>query len=855
MKAKSWKETALRGYQLEGAEWLIDLPYLARGRLLADGLGTGKALALNTPIPTPQGWKTMADLKVGDEVFGANGKPCKVINTFDVPKPNGVFDVYLSDGEVIRACGDHLWLTFTNSTRKALRRSNQARDGVMYGEKECVTQPRVRDTRTIAGTTKGTNGREHALQMNGMLVLPALDLPLDPYLLGVWLGDGHSKEGAITIHANEGAIAQAFHAYEPRKSKVKGNAVTWRFNRDFTAHLRRLHVYRNKHVPDEYLWSSAVQRLALLQGLMDTDGTISPSGTCCFDNTNEHLVDSVLFLCASLGIKATKSVKYPKVTGRPEAVCKPYFKAHFTTTKPVFRHSSFKCDRLPLDVRETARWRYIDRVVRVDSTEPMKCITVDAPDALYLCGKSLVVTHNTRTALAAQRLRWENGLMENPCGLVFTTAISAHDWAREAARFWPELKVHLLGSETGYRRKGETKEAFEARRDKEWQALLRGDEGPALLVSSYEGAARIDEYITPNDILFDSVTIDEAHNLKKASTSRATMLRSFVARSRQTTLLTGTPVHNRPHELHNLLDLCQKNAFGSFWRFAERFFQIHVGEKGRGQTVGDVLDKQMLQEAITPFVRGRTAAEVMGQMPARQRVLKLVDAPGAERISPAKLHLFKESTGIAAACRGAVKYKLEAAVQLVIDIDKPVVLYTYRREDAELLAKLLRKAQVSVSVATGDTTSSARDKVIEGWKAGGSTALVCTMDAVRESATLVRADTMVFVDLTWLPGTILQCEGRIDPARQPENERRPVTYYYLVTKDGPDEVVAESLIHKIEQASGIGVQNREADAFGTFLTPLDKREKPSEISEADLLSDLTARLAARANRLADLGML
>lgn len=461
----------------------------------------------------------------------------------------------------------------------------------------------------------------------------------------------------------------------------------------------------------------------------------------------------------------------------------------------------------------------------------------------------------TRTALAAQRLRYENNLMDNPCGIVFTTSISTHDWRREAERFWPELKVHLMGTETGYRRKGESKEDFDVRRNKEWQALLSHPSGPALIVSSYESAERIDEYATSNDVLFDSITIDEAHNLKKASTTRSKVLRTFVARSRQTTLLTGTPVHNKPHELHNLLDLCHRNAFGSFWKFAERFFNVHVGDRGFGSVVGDILDKEALQDAIVPYVKGRTSAEVMGQMPARQRVLKLVDAPGAERISPAKLHLFKEGTGIEAACRAAVKYKMDAAVQLVLDIDKPVVLYTYRREDADKLCKLLVKAGVTAALATGDSTSSARDKTIEGWKAGNQLALVCTLDAVRESATLTRSDTMVFVDLTWLPGTILQCEGRIDPARQPEGERRPVTYYYLVTKDGPDEVVAETLVHKIEQASGIGVHNRESDALGSFLSPLDKREKPRDIPEAELMADLTARLTARANRLADLGML
>lgn len=765
-------------------------------------------------------------------------------------------------------------------------------------------------------------------------------------------------------------------------------------------------------------------------------------------------------------------------------------------------------------------------------------------------------TGKTATALAAQRLRYERGLMENPCGLTFTTANSAHDWRREAARVWPELKVHLMGSEAVYKRKKETAEEFAIRRNGEWQAMLQSDQ-PGLIVSSYESAERIDEFITPRDILLDSVTIDECfvgetlvwtedgpcfietikpgdfvyafngqklvlrevtaiqsrlahnlievvfpghkvkstanhpyltmkgwrraedlkagdevvrvvspeasvhlnqsllwesvfrtmalqspgveaavhgrvagedssssvgpsdqgaegpgeevlhthdpeepdahvghtqgrlgdtqgdgsptsaggkredspsasretrgssgvanggrgehgpggrtpggaeaghrernhqggrrggwplasvaegsgggpaegrlppgfgvvrvqsverggsekhgkgrvvhnlevaeahtyvvgvggfvvhncHNLKSANTSRAKLLRTFVARSRQTSLLTGTPVHNRPQDLFNLIDLCHRGAFGSYWKFAEKFFQLHQGARGFGQEVGDLLDKGVLDEAISYLVLGRTAADVMGQMPARQRVLKLVEAPGAERISPAKLHLFKESTGIEAACRGAVKFKLNAAVQLVLDIDKPVVLYTYKREDADKLSKLLTKAKVPNLVATGDSTTAKRDAIIQRWKMGEATALVCTMDAVRESATLVRADVMIFVDLSWLPGTMLQCEGRIDPARQPEKERRPVTYYYLVTKDGPDEVVAESLVHKIEQASGLGTKNQIADSFGEFLSPLDKRVKTEEISPAAMLDDLTARLVARANRFADLGMM
>lgn len=461
----------------------------------------------------------------------------------------------------------------------------------------------------------------------------------------------------------------------------------------------------------------------------------------------------------------------------------------------------------------------------------------------------------TRTALAAMRIRYEMGLMPSPCGIVFTTAISKHDWRREAERFWPELTVHVMGSETSYQRKGESDENFAIRRDMKWQQMLRGEMGPALIVSSYEGAERIDEFITREEILLDFLGVDEAHNLKKAATARAMNIKSFVARSSHTTLLTGTPIHNRPQDLHNLLCLMRPKT-KSLWSWAKPFFLMHAPDKGYGPgQIGELIDKEGLLESISDLVWGRTSTEVFKELPARQRVLKLVDAPGAERVSPAKLHLFNEETGIRAACEKAVKHKLDAAVQLALDVDQPLVMYAWRREDAKALHAKLLKAKVPALLATGEVTAQQRDKIIERWKAGEATALVCTLDAVRESATLTRAKVMVFVDLSWLPGVMLQCEGRIDPARQAENDRGAVTYYYVVTKDGPDEVVAEMLVEKIEQASGIGSKNKTSDTLGDFLSPLDKRVKVAESSPEQIMAELMSRLSSRAARLADLGML
>lgn len=463
-------------------------------------------------------------------------------------------------------------------------------------------------------------------------------------------------------------------------------------------------------------------------------------------------------------------------------------------------------------------------------------------------------TGKSFSGLASQRLRLELGLMDNPCGIVFAPGVALHDWRRTAEVLWPEAFVHVLGSEPSYKRKGESEKDFDERRHGGWRKALKGQKGPSVIIGDYATAEKLDDFLTENDVLFDSLIIDEAHALKRAATKRAKVIRGLVARSKQTTLMTGTPVHNRPYDLYNLLTMCRPNHWGSLYTWAGRYFNLRQGNNGFGTVIDELLDKERLIEDTKDYMLGRSAVELMGQLPAVQRVLKLVEVPGVARISPAKATRLKQGSDLDAALRGAVKHKLNAAVELVLDVDKPVVCYTYRREDASALVALLKKAGVTATLATGDLSVAARDKVIERWKLGETTALVCTMDAVRESATLTRADVTIFVDLTWLPGTVLQCEGRTAPSRQPADNRRPVTYYYLVTRNGPDEVVAEALVEKLMAASGVGVHNPNADSFATFLAPLDKRAKSVEDSDS-LLADLVARIDARATRLAELGML
>lgn len=509
-------------------------------------------------------------------------------------------------------------------------------------------------------------------------------------------------------------------------------------------------------------------------------------------------------------------------------------------------------------------WRDAFRGYQLEDAE---WLTSLPPNTRARCLTNGLGTGKTSSALASTLLAFERDLIEQPLVVGFTTASSVHDWRREAEKRWPGLRFVMPGVKKSVtKRKSESAEEFERRKqdahdNAEWRQLIRDAasgklDRPALLIGDYYWTEQILDLVIDLGILLDKALFDEAHLLKKASSGRARSVRSVIARTRNTTMLTGTPVHNRAHDLHNLLTLCAPSAFpANAFTWARNYFHIKLKD-GNYPYIADLKDKPRLIEDIKPFVAGRTAAELMGDdLPARTFQLKLVDVPGTVRMSPAKMRA-KKSEEVDALLRETVRHKFEAALEVARDADKPLVLYTYRREDATKLAAFLNKNGVPSLLATGDLTNTARDKVIERWKLGEGMALVCTMDAVRESATLTRADLMVFVDLHWLPTVLLQCQGRIDPARQPADQRRPVLYVYLVTKGGPDEVVAEVVVEKLREASGVGVKTEGGDRLADFLAPLDSRKEVQKaLDPQEVMASLVDRLNARANRLADLGML
>jgi len=302
----------------------------------------GKALGLDTEVPTPRGWTTMEHLEAGDEVFDHAGAATRVVGATDVMTDRPCFEVLLSDGSRFVADAGHLWVTRTKPER-------------VRGDRG-----RSRTTAQLAATLRAGREWNHHVAMAG----PAQyanrdDLPVDPYVLGVWLGDGTTT------------------------------SATTADQQGLNSMLRADPLLGDKHVPQPYLTAGPAQRLALLQGLMDSDGSADQAGRCEFVSTLEHVSDAVVELAASLGMRPVKRKKRVTLRG---VECAPAYQVTFVPHLPVFRLQR-KLDRLTTERRQS-RFRAVV-AVRAVPPVPVRCIQVESPSGMFLVGRTYVPTHNS----------------------------------------------------------------------------------------------------------------------------------------------------------------------------------------------------------------------------------------------------------------------------------------------------------------------------------------------------------------------------------------------------------------------------------------------------------------------------
>jgi phosphate starvation-inducible PhoH-like protein len=358
----------------------------------------GRAQPVTSCVLTPDGFRPIGALRVGDRVIGSDGQPTEVLGIYPQGR-KAIYRVGVTDGGATRCCGEHLWTVYTRDDRR--------RD----------KGPRILQTQEMIGQLRCHHYHRYELPLPSAVEFPTRETPIDPYALGLLLGDGcitgkttpaFATADAELVGALQSSIPEITVLHKERYDYVLRNAAGHKRAPNFlTNALRDLSLLgtrsSTKFIPTGYLLNTAAVRLGILQGLLDTDGgpvtQVGRTTRIQYSTTSPDLRDGVRFLVWSLG--GTATVRTRAAEGR---------KPGHANGRPVgYRNDAYVLDvRLPEAVspfrlqRKLAKYEEfgVGRPMRCiesitpDGEEEAVCIRVAAPDALYVTD-DFILTHNT----------------------------------------------------------------------------------------------------------------------------------------------------------------------------------------------------------------------------------------------------------------------------------------------------------------------------------------------------------------------------------------------------------------------------------------------------------------------------
>ena len=353
------------------------------------GTGGGKLNPLDEPVLTVDGWKQMGDIRIGDELVAPLNRERSFVTGIYPQGVKPIYKVTTSDGRTTRCGLEHLWRVYTE---KQVYKHRRGRGGFF-----------VKTTKEI---------KEEFLDKGKSVYLPVAlpylgkekDLPIDPYVLGVWLGDGCRGHSVITISNDEPDIIEKvanrldatyrIHVAASYSNLIHQNDLT----RKTLSSLKsfKLDIYsRERYIPQEYLHASIGQRMDLLKGLMDSDGNIDEKNRFSFSTTSTKLKDGFVELCRSLGYIV--GVNKDNRTRYESGVC---WDISIQTNDIIFSSQKHLSKYYAnLEKYKNKNREYKHDFIRIKSIEYVgdmeaQCIMVSNKDHLYITN-DYIVTHNT----------------------------------------------------------------------------------------------------------------------------------------------------------------------------------------------------------------------------------------------------------------------------------------------------------------------------------------------------------------------------------------------------------------------------------------------------------------------------
>lgn len=387
----------------------------------------GKLLKDSTIVPTPNGFVKHGDLKTGDFVFNAEGKPIKVIGIS--PKDKTEYRVQFADGSSFDCHGNHEWVLY-------------------HAKKWRIVETKELANKKLFNGIEGKRGSKYLYKASALPIVEfkERELKIDAYTLGVWLGDGISAKTEICIGNHDNGIIKAI-PYKPTSKRVqKETGVEYYYFSAKDLCLSEYKLKRNKHIPDDYIYNSVENRKQLIAGLIDTDGYVyKKNGRVTISNTNKQIIDSASLILRSLGQQTTICSAQAQTSSSGIVGRQTTYQLCFNPTMDF----PTKVPRKRITRTVKPKMRSIVKVERINDGEQGNCIEVEG--GVYLIGDSFVPTHNS---LCSSRLLPAFMLGLNPdlkiCIASYAATI-ARDFNRdvqrlidnaEYAQVFPETKLN-----------------------------------------------------------------------------------------------------------------------------------------------------------------------------------------------------------------------------------------------------------------------------------------------------------------------------------------------------------------------------------------------------------------------------
>lgn len=772
MSSKWDRMTGKYAYQREDgdrmASWLSNGN---KGFLNFSQMGAGKAEFLDALLLTPRGWTRMGDIRVGDRVVGKNGRPTTVLGVY----PQGVkdvFSVHFRDGAVVECSDDHLWkVRGPGGLDRGVLPLNDIRS-------------RLRDA---AGNCR------YFIPMVGLVEFDDIwgqgGRPLDPYLLGVLIGNGGLGEDSIRV-SGENDLIEGIRDHLPSDvmvGKKPGDNVDYtlytepRFAPNPVLNsIRALglagHCSPEKFIPDAYKMGPVRVRLDTLRGILDCDTHVRESDVE-YSSASRRLIEDVQFIVWSLGGKGRITEKPVKLHGWGES--RIYYRLHVALPGDI---TPFRLGRKLRAYQPRTKYQPSRAIVKVERTGERKecqCIKVDAPDGLYVTN-DFVVTHNTPESLyVAEKLRFQRILVT--CSVTLK-----YEWARQLED-WCGVKA-VIGKEDSKRRLDPLFEHSGG-----VVGLVGND--PLYFVINY-ASFRL-EHI--QDILkrypFDMLIIDEAHRIRNRKAQQTKGIFEFVKGQphMKRLLLTGSPIVNSPADLYPLLVLARPEEYdwAGWRRFLNTYCLYNMGPFGMiiyGEMNLDALQRRTEQFTLrrerpadlgkyrrpVPLEMGRDQRKIYDTLKDELAVQWRSTDGGrdkvlfATQVLPRLIRLRQIALDPRILGMDAKGAKTDFIQEVVGDYcgkdGKKLVIYSCSKVYIYLLQGLIEKMGIKTVAVTGDVKETDRPWLVKRFQEGDAMVFLGVISGepvATEGLSLTAASDMVVADKWWTNAVMEQAEDRL----------------------------------------------------------------------------------------------